>query len=135
MIDAEIIKIASDTKFAGLKNTYTHKSSVKNSLCGDSIKIELIVGKKFIKSMRYETESCILCEAAASLLARKIKYFYLKDLKKDFCKIKKLIKDRKFNSSTKFKEFNQLLNKANDNRINCVILPIEAILKAFKIRK
>ena len=29
MIDQKIIKIASNTKFAGLKNQYTHKSSIK----------------------------------------------------------------------------------------------------------
>ena len=37
MIDQKIIKIASNTKFAGLKNQYTHKSSIKNSFCGDFI--------------------------------------------------------------------------------------------------
>ena len=60
MIDRRIIKIASNTKYAGLKNDFTHKSTLKNSLCGDSIKVEFIANKSKIKSMRYETESCIL---------------------------------------------------------------------------
>jgi len=38
MIDASIIKIASITNNVGLKNVFTHKSVVKNSLCGDTIK-------------------------------------------------------------------------------------------------
>ena len=43
MISNEIIKIASNTKNVGLTNNYTYKSSLKNSLCGDKIKIELNV--------------------------------------------------------------------------------------------
>ena len=73
MINSQIIKIVSDGKNFGLKNIYTHKSIAKNSLCGDLIKIEIIVKKNKIKSMRYETEACILCEASANLLSRKIK--------------------------------------------------------------
>ena len=43
MISQKIIQIASNSKNSGLSNNFTHKSSVKNSLCGDKIKIELIV--------------------------------------------------------------------------------------------
>ena len=40
MINSKILKFASFTKNVGLKNSYTHKSFVKNSLCGDFIKAE-----------------------------------------------------------------------------------------------
>ena len=133
MIDTKIIKIASNTKYVGLKNHFTHKSSLKNSLCGDFIKVEFIASKSKIKSMRYETESCILCEASASLLANKIKNFQLKDLKKDLLTIKEIKKSKNLNISLKFKELKQLLNKKTVKRINCVILPMEALFKAFKI--
>ena len=73
MINSKIIKIASYSSNTGLKNKYTHRSSIKNSLCGDFIKTEFIVNKRKIVSMRYETESCVLCEASASLFSRKIK--------------------------------------------------------------
>ena len=135
MIDKKIIKIASNTKFAGLKNKYTHKSSIKNSLCGDHIKMELIVNKTKVKSMRYETESCILCEASASLLANKIKDYDLELLKKEVKNFKKVKQYKNINFPLKFKEFEQLLNKKTINRLNCVILPIEALFKAFKINK
>tara|TARA_B100000965_G_scaffold395630_1_gene409409 strand:+ start:1273 stop:1677 length:405 start_codon:yes stop_codon:yes gene_type:complete len=133
MINQKIIKIAADTKFAGLKNEYTHKSSIKNSFCGDLIKIELIVNNKKIKSMRYETESCILCEASASLLAKKIKNFDLENLKKEILNLKNIKKNKTLNFPNKFREFEKLLNKDNLNRINCVILPMEGLLKAIKI--
>ena len=89
MISREIIKIASNTSNAGLDNEYSHKISLKNKLCGDKITLELIVLKKKILSMKYETESCVYCEASASLLSKKIKKFNLEILK-IFLKIKSL---------------------------------------------
>ncbi len=135
MINSKIIKIASNTKNVGLKNIFTHKSSVKNTVCGDSIKVEFIANKTKIKSMRYETEACILCEASASLLSSKIKNYYLKDLKEEIKNFKKFKKGFKVKFPSKLKEFNHLFNDKTINRINCVILPMEALLKAFKIQK
>ena len=133
MISQKIIKIASYSKYSGLKDNYTHKSSIKNSLCGDKIKIELIANNKKINSMRYETESCILCEASASLLANIIIKFNVKDLKEDIKILKDNIKNKKFNFPPKFKEYKHLTTKNNSNRTKCVTLPLEALLKAFKL--
>ena len=73
MISKDIIKIASNTSNFGLKKKYSYKISLKNSMCGDKITLGIVTSKKKIKSMNYETESCVYCEASASLLSRKIK--------------------------------------------------------------
>ena len=135
MINSKIIKIASSTNNAGLRNKYTHKSFAKNSLCGDNIKMEFIADKSKIKSIRYETESCILCEASASLFSKKIKGIKIKVLIKEIEKFKKIKKNIKFSFPNNFKEFNELISKKNINRLNCVILPMDAFLKAFKVLK
>ncbi len=134
MINSNIFKLASFTKNVGLRNNFTHRSSLKNSLCGDFIKAEFIAHNSKIKTMRYEIESCILCEASASLFSRKIKNLKIKDLKKDIKEIKKLKKNINYSFPIRFKEFNKLIYKNNINRFNCVILPMEAFLKAFKVR-
>ena len=133
MIDSKIIKIASYTKNVGLRNKFTHKSSIKNSLCGDFIKAEFIADKLKVKSMRYETESCLLCEASASLFSRKIKNFKIRDLIKEIKELKKSNNTSSYSFSNKLKEFDRLINKKNINRFKCVTLPMEAFLKAFKI--
>ena len=134
MISSQIVKIASFTKNAGLKNDFTHRSSIKNSLCGDFIKTEFIAHNSKIKSMRYETESCILCEASASLFSRKIKNEKIKNLEKEIKKIKNFKRNSNYNFPIRFKEFNKLVNRRNISRLNCVILPMEAFLKAFRIK-
>ena len=45
MINENILKIASNTSNYGLKDFFTHKSILKNSKCGDKIKIEVVVKK------------------------------------------------------------------------------------------
>ena len=133
MINNEIIKIASNTSYVGLKNNYTYKSSKKNSMCGDLIKIELVVKKLKINSMRYETESCIYCNASASLIAKQIRGLSISRAKKDLNKLRSFSMDLKsFQIPSKFKKFNSLFKKTNANRLNCIFLPLDAVLKALK---
>ena len=132
MINNEIIKIASNTKNVGLTNIYSFKSSLKNSICGDKIKLELIVKKSKMNSMKYETESCVYCEASASLLATKIKNLNIATIIKELSLLKKIVKDEKHNFPYNFKDFKVLINKNNLSRINCINLPFDAVLKALK---
>ena len=112
MINNEIIKIASNTSYVGLKNNYTYKSSKKNSMCGDLIKIELVVKKLKINSMRYETESCIYCNASASLMAKQIRGLSISRVKKDLNKLKSFSAGLKsFQMPSKFKKFQSLFKK------------------------
>jgi len=73
MIDKEIIRIASNTENHGALDNCTHFSKLKNSICGDDIKIYLIVENNKIINFKYECESCIYCQASVSLLSRKAK--------------------------------------------------------------
>ena len=132
MITKEIIRIASDTRNIGLTNKFHFRSSLKNSICGDKIKLELIVKHLKINSMKYEIESCVYCEASASLLAKKVKNLNVSSAINDINKIKDIIYNNKFNLPANFKDFKVLINKKNINRINCINLPFDAVLKALR---
>ena len=129
MINNKIILQASKTNFYGLKKKYTHKYKMKNKNCGDIINLEVIIKNQKFKSMRYETESCIYCQASASFLAYSIKQFSISDFKRIFLSIKEIA----YNKSTpkKYKKFEFLFS--NKNRIDCVRLPFNALVKACKI--
>ena len=128
MIDKKLLKIASNTKFYGLKNNYTYKTNLKNSICGDKISIEITLKKNIIKELRYETEACIFCQASASTLAELAKDNNFRDLKKD------LDKYISFNKKVpkKFKNLAYLFKKEYMNRKDCIQLPFRAFNKAFK---
>ena len=133
MINKEIIRIASNTSNVGLNNKYSHKISLKNKLCGDKITLELIVTKQKIISMKYETESCIYCEASASLLSEKIKKLNIQSIKNDFNDLKKILKKKKIKIPKKFGDFKKLFNSDNFNRYSCLFLPFDAVIKALKL--
>lgn len=133
MIDASIIKLASNTSNVGLQNKYSHKISLKNNLCGDKIVIEIIANNRNIISMKYETESCIYCEASASLLSQKIKRSKIKNIKKEFIKLKEISKQKKIRIPRNYSDFKKLLNRDNFSRFNCIFLPFDAVIKALKL--
>ena len=133
MINKDIIRLASNTSNVGLKNKYSHKISLKNSTCGDKITLELIADKKKISSMKYETISCVYCEASASLISRKIKNVKLKDIKNDLITLKKISLKKNVKIPKRLSDFEKLLNSDNLNRFKCIFLPIDAVLKALKL--
>ena len=116
----------------GLKDDYTHKTSAKNKSCGDKIKIEVIVKNKKIKLIRYETDSCVFCQASASLLANYIKLLSVESFKKNYEILSKSqINDKKI--PKKFQFINILVNKKNKSRHNCIMLPFNALSKALNV--
>ena len=133
MIKKEIIKLASNTSNVGLENKYSHKISLKNTTCGDQITLELITDKKKISSMKYETISCVYCEASASLLSRMIKNIKLKDIKNDFATLKKISQKKNGKLPKRLSDFERLFNSDNFSRLKCIFLPIDAVLKALKL--
>ena len=133
MINEDVLKLASNTNNVGLKNRYSHKISLKNTTCGDKITVEIIANKKKINSMKYETESCIYCEASASLLSQKIINYKLEDIKNDFVVLKKIYKKKEIKIPKKFSSFKELLNSDNFNRFKCIFLPFDAVIKALKL--
>ena len=128
MINKRLLKIASNTKFYGLKNNYTYKTNLKNSTCGDKISIEIILKKNTIKELRYETEACIFCEASASTLANIAKNTNFSDFKKNLRKYLDLSKK----IPKKYQNLTFLLDEKNMNRKDCILLPFKAFYKAIK---
>ena len=133
MINREIIRLAACTNNVGLKNEYSHKTSLKNSLCGDKITIEILIKNTKVKSIKYETEACIFCEASASLLSHNIKSINIKDIKNDFIKLKGISRKKNMKLPKKYSNFKKLLNSDNNNRFKCIFLPFDAVVKALKL--
>ena len=131
MIDKEIIKIASNTENHGVLDKHTHFSKLKNSICGDVMKIYLIIKNDKIENFKYECESCIYCQASVSLLSRSAK-------NKSIEKVKNFAEQAKncFEKNTKafdkeWKEFDKIMTKNNISRKECLLLPVNTTLDAL----
>ena len=131
MIDKEIIKIASNTENHGVLNNHTHFSKLKNAICGDEMKIYLIVKNDTIKGFKYECESCIYCQASVSLLSRKAKNKPVKKIKIFADKAKNCFANEKNSFDKEWKEFDNIMTKNNISRKECLLLPINTTLDAL----
>ena len=132
MIDKVIIRIASNTEHHGTLDRHTHFSKLKNSICGDDMKIYLIVENDKITNFKYECESCIYCQASVSLLSRKAKNKSIEKVK-NFVQQANGCFDKSTNSFGKeWKEFDKIMTKNNISRKECLLLPINTMLDALE---
>ena len=129
-MDLEILDIASDTdNFRTIKD-HTHNSKLKNSLCGDEVKIELIIKNDKIVDFGYQGNSCIYCQASASLLSKisinnqRSKLNKICDNAQSFFKGNIEIEEKK-----KLLLFQKLFHKKNLIRKECILLPFKTLKK------
>ena len=132
-MDLEIIKIAEKANNSKCIKNHTHCSKLKNPLCGDEIQIKLIIKKRQIIEFAYEGESCIYCQASASLLSNisinnsKLEINELcDDVKSYFEGDLKIIKK-------KWKSLDKLFKTKNKPRKECILLPFKAIKKIISV--
>ena len=131
MIDKEIIKIASNTENHGVLDNHTHFSKLKNSICGDEMKIYLIVKDDKITNFKYECESCIYCQASVSLLSRKAKNKSIKKVKNFAEQAKNCFEKNTKSFGNEWKEFDKIMIKNNISRKECLLLPLNTTLNAL----
>ena len=129
-MDLEILDIASDTdNFRTIKD-HTHNSKLKNSLCGDEVKIELIIKNDKIVDFGYQGNSCIYCQASASLLSKI-------SINNQKSKLNKICDNAQFffNGNIEIEEkkklllFQKLFHKKNLIRKECILLPFKTLKK------
>ena len=128
-MDLEILNIASNTENNRNVENHTHHTKLKNSLCGDVVKLELIIKNEKIIDFGYQGNSCIYCQASASLLS-KISINNKKDRLNKLCNEAKFL----FDDESKYVEkkwllLKKLFKKENISRKECILLPFETLKK------
>ena len=131
MMDKEIIKIASNTENHGVLDNHTHFSKLKNSICGDEMKVYLIVKNDKIENFKYECESCIYCQASVSLLSRKAKNKSIEKVKKFAEQAINGFEKNVQSFDKEWKEFDKIITKNNISRKDCLLLPLNTTIDAL----
>ena len=128
-MDLKILNIASDTDNCRIIENHTHRSKLKNYLCGDEVIIELVVKDNIIIDFGYQGNSCAYCQASASLLS-KISINNQKDAISKLCDEANFFFDRKINSINKQELLlKRLFTKKNLPRKECILLPFKTLKK------
>ena len=94
----------------------THEFFKNNPLCGDEIKIQLVINDNIIKEVKFQGIGCAISQASASLLTDKIKNM-------DMEKVKNLNKD----------DVLEMLHiPISQPRLRCALLPLDALRGALE---
>ena len=131
-MDLKVLKIASNTENKKVLINPTHSSKNKNPICGDEMKISLIVKNDIIKDIAYQCKSCVYCQASVSLLSRKIKGQNIEEFKNFFKLAQAMFQNNKMKLKDNWIEFSDIINKKNSGRKECLLLPFKTILKAIE---
>ena len=128
-MNLEIINIAANTKNNKDIKNHTHYIKLKNSICGDKIQLKLIIKGDKITNIGYQTDSCIYCQASASLLSK----ISMNSKKSEIIKLcdeaKSFFDKNEKNSNKNFRPFSKLFLKENLSRKDCILLPFKAMKK------
>jgi len=130
-MDLRILEIASNTENNKILDNPTHKSKNKNPICGDEMEISLIIKNDKVIDMGYQCKSCVYCQASVSLLSQKIKNKNLDEINKLIIVCEKIFEKTKINLEKKWLSFNELFNKKNHSRKECLLLPLRTVSKAL----
>tara|TARA_B100000676_G_scaffold49143_1_gene48183 strand:- start:177 stop:575 length:399 start_codon:yes stop_codon:yes gene_type:complete len=131
-MDLQILEIASNTDNNKNIKNHTHYSKLKNSLCGDEIQIKLVMKDDKIIDFGYQGNSCVYCQASASLLS-KISINNSKHKLNELCNdVKSYFNGNLKNIEDKWMSLKKLLKNENLLRKECILLPFKALEKIIK---
>ena len=128
-MDLEILNIASNIDNSRNIKNHTHFAKLKNSLCGDEVLIKLIIKNEKIVDFGYQGDSCVYCQASASLLS-KMSINNKKNKLNELCDDANSFFDGNFQIIEKKWQFlKKLFKKKNLTRKECILLPFKTLKK------
>ncbi len=128
-MDLEILKIASNIENNRDIEDHTHFSKLRNSLCGDEIKIKLIIKNHKIVDFGYQGKSCVYCQASVSLLSKISLNNRIAKIDKICDSANNFFDDDLNKLDSNLKPFKKILKKKNNFRKNCILLPFKTLKK------
>ena len=131
-MDLKILEIAADTKNCKKISNCTHSSKLKNSTCGDIMEIQLVIKKNEISDFGYDCNSCVYCQASASVLS-KCSLNKSLNVVKDIISLSKVFFDKEDSKFPKdWSKLNKLFSEKNKSRRECILLPFKTLSKALR---
>ncbi|MAG02246.1 SUF system NifU family Fe-S cluster assembly protein [Candidatus Pacearchaeota archaeon] len=111
-----ILDLYKNPKNKGVLENPTHESGRNNPLCGDEIKIQLIIEENKIKDVKFLGQGCAISQASASLLTDKIKNMNVEEVK----------------SLNKENVLDLLHIPISPGRLKCALLSLDTLKEALK---
>ena len=132
-MNLKILESAAPTENNKVIVNPTHKSKNKNRICGDEMEISLIVKNDIVEDVGYQCKSCVYCQAAVSLLSRKIKKQSINAISEFITKAEQAFDDSAVILERHWNDFKEILDKKNLARKECLLLPLRTVMQALHL--
>jgi nitrogen fixation NifU-like protein len=119
----------------GLLDAPTHKAEGYNPICGDKIIVTLQLDTERFKEVRFQTASCAICKASASIMAVALRGKYLSELEVLEILLNKLLAGEELdgNALSTNSDLAALSGVSKfPSRIKCAKLPWQTLHSALK---
>ena len=124
----EILRLAADARGAGHLTAADASATAHNPACGDRVTVELVVTDGRIESLAHTTQACVLTQASAALLAGAAPGRGQAELEALAASVRDFLAGG--TAPEGFGVFDGVVAHAGRHR--CVLLPLEAALKALE---
>lgn len=130
----EILRLAADAHGAGHLAEPHVTGDAHNPACGDKVSVDLALDENGrITAIAHDTKACVLAQASASILGQSLKGASRDDVEDLANAVGMMLGAKGPPPSTPFEAYSAFEGVVEHrNRRQCVLLPIEAALKAFE---
>jgi nitrogen fixation NifU-like protein len=135
MYHEEIKTLARRNFGAGRLALPDHSVQLDNPLCGDRVRIDLVVDEHGrVRSLAQETKGCLLCAAASSMVGKNATGLSAADAEHLLDAVTRVLSGRETTSgSLDWPEIRIFAPVAeHGSRFDCVLLPFKALLGALR---
>jgi nitrogen fixation NifU-like protein len=129
----ELLRLAAEAHGAGRLAAPDATGVAFNPACGDKVTVDIALAKGRIAALAHETRACILAQVSASILGRSLARADRLTTEHLRAVVEEMLARNAASPPPPFEDYSVLLGAAEfPSRHRCVLLPIDAVLDAFR---
>lgn len=131
-----LLRLAANAVGDGQMDNPDAEETLDNPTCGDRITMQVRVKDGVIADLKHQNRSCMLCQAAASLIGENAMGRELEEIASTRNNLQSMLQGEAVQATSDWKDiefFNVVAS--HKSRHHCVLLPFDALIKALETAK
>lgn len=132
----QLMRLAANATGEGVMADPDAETVLDNPTCGDRIKIQVKISDGKVTALNHENRSCMLCQAAASVIGENAVGYTQADIQSVRTSIEEMLKKSSFKDIPGWAALQSFSPVAeHKSRHACVLLPFDALINALEEEK
>jgi nitrogen fixation NifU-like protein len=128
-----LLRLAANATGDGQMDNPDAEETMDNPTCGDRITMQVRLKEKDIADLKHQNRSCMLCQAAASVIGEHAIGKSLEDILETRENLHSMLQGGHIPDTSEWKEL-ELFNVVvpHKSRHHCILLPFDALIRAME---